>query len=73
MKNYRFLGVFLTVFVLAALLCVTTPKAEAATVASGECGTDLTWVLDDEGTLTISGTGSSLGGYWIINSSYPLI
>ena len=26
-------------------------------VASGTCGKNLTWVLDDEGTLTISGTG----------------
>ena len=24
---------------------------------SGTCGEDLTWTLDDEGTLTISGTG----------------
>ncbi len=27
------------------------------TVASGTCGDNLTWVLDDTGTLTISGTG----------------
>ncbi|MDO4982627.1 MAG: leucine-rich repeat domain-containing protein [Eubacteriales bacterium] len=26
-------------------------------VASGECGENLTWTLDDKGTLTISGTG----------------
>ena len=30
-------------------------KAEAA--SSGTCGDNLTWVLDDSGTLTISGTG----------------
>lgn len=29
----------------------------AETVDSGVCGENLTWVLDDEGTLTISGTG----------------
>ena len=29
----------------------------ASTVASGTCGDNLTWTLDDEGTLTISGTG----------------
>ncbi len=32
--------------------------ASAATVVdSGTCGENITWVLDDEGTLTISGTG----------------
>ena len=31
--------------------------AAVGTVASGTCGKNLTWVLDDEGTLTISGTG----------------
>ncbi len=31
-------------------------KAKAAT--SGTCGANLTWTLDDEGTLTISGTGA---------------
>lgn len=28
------------------------------TVASGSCGTNLTWTLTDDGTLTISGTGA---------------
>ena len=33
-------------------------KASAASVVeSGTCGENLTWTLDDEGTLTISGTG----------------
>ena len=56
MKHLKHISI-LFVAVLALLLLVT-PKAEAATVASGTCGTDLTWVLDDEGTLTISGTGA---------------
>lgn len=30
---------------------------QAATVASGTCGTSLNWVLTDDGTLTITGTG----------------
>ena len=34
------------------------PLAEGSIIASGECGDDLTWTLDDQGTLTISGTGS---------------
>lgn len=32
-------------------------QASAATTASGTCGDNLTWVLDDAGTLTITGTG----------------
>ena len=31
--------------------------ASATIVESGTCGDNLTWTLDDEGTLTISGTG----------------
>ena len=42
------------------MLCITS-LACAATVASGNCGaqgSNVTWVLDDTGTLTISGTGA---------------
>ena len=39
----------------AALHCSGGSGAE--TVASGVCGDNLTWTLDSEGTLTISGTG----------------
>ena len=47
-------------FILAALLiCTLLPvSAFADTVKSGTCGNDLTWALDDAGTLTISGTGN---------------
>ena len=43
--------------------------ADAAPIASGECGENLTWELDDKGLLTISGTGEMYdfdytGGYW---------
>lgn len=31
--------------------------AQNSTVASGECGDNLAWTLDDQGTLTVSGTG----------------
>ena len=48
-------------FTLTLLLCtIFTLNTSAATVASGDCGAygnNLTWVLDDTGTLTISGTG----------------
>ena len=46
---------------LLLALCLFTgliPAVSAAdTVASGTCGTNLTWVLTDDGTLTISGKG----------------
>ena len=40
---------------------LTTPFDE---VASGTCGNNLTWTLDDEGTLIISGTGQMTGNSW---------
>ncbi len=50
------------VLALAFLLALSmAPAAWAATVASGECGAEgdnVTWVLDDTGTLTISGQGA---------------
>lgn len=50
-------------FLAAALMIMCLPmpfraSAVATTVASGECGTDVTWVLDSDGTLTISGAGA---------------
>ena len=38
--------------------------ASAETVDSGTCGNNLTWMLDDEGTLTISGTGNMISAPW---------
>ena len=38
------------------------PAANAAVVESGTCGENLTWSLDNNGTLTISGTGE-MGNY----------
>ena len=50
-----------TLVVLATLLLCLTLLAVSAfaakEVASGTCGENLTWVLDNVGTLTISGTG----------------
>ena len=47
------------------------PTANAATIVdSGACGNDLTWTLDDEGTLTVSGTGSMNGYSYIYDSGY---
>ena len=41
---------------LVAGITFLTPEAQAATV-SGACGDNLTWTLDNDGTLTISGEG----------------
>ena len=41
----------------ALLLGLAAPVMAADIVASGACGDDLTWTLDSEGKLTISGTG----------------
>ena len=43
--------------VLCMVLSMVPATASAATVASGTCGENLTWVLDSNGTLTISGSG----------------
>lgn len=49
----------ISVMVLFVMLCLVLPgKAEAATVASGNCGTSTKWTLSDSGTLTISGSGA---------------
>ena len=52
-------GLFLAALLLSCLAGSPALRLEAsaATVASGTCGENLTWTLDDAGTLTISGTG----------------
>ena len=48
---------FLWVLSLLTVLCLLPAVAHAATVDSGKCGDNVTWTLDDAGTLTISGSG----------------
>ncbi len=59
--------VWLVCTLAVLLMCCFLPgKAQAATVDSGICGENLTWTLDDQGTLTISGTGDmSNGDPWL--------
>ena len=45
----------LTLILLAALLTLTAGAIEP--IAEGTCGNNVTWALDHEGTLTISGNG----------------
>lgn len=39
------------------------PAHAANTVANGTCGSGLTWILDENGTITISGSGSRMNDY----------
>ncbi len=51
----KLLSVFLSVLLVIQLV---VPVWAAEVVASGECGENVTWVLDADGVLTISGTGA---------------
>jgi len=42
----------------------STGPEEGKVVASGACGANLTWTLDSEGLLTISGTGAMMSCPW---------
>ena len=51
--------------ILALLFCIALvvgvqTSAYAQTIASGTCGKNLAWTLDDAGTLSISGTGDMI-------------
>lgn len=76
MKRFKkVLPLCLLALVLVISITLLTPKAEATTVESGTCGDNLTWVLDDDGTLTISGIGAMYnwekydGAPWYSNSA----
>ena len=53
----RILSMIVTLALVIACLPVFPLEVHAVTIASGECGDNATWTLDDAGTLTISGTG----------------
>ena len=53
MKSRRFF-IWLYAFILCSGIIAVPALAEQA---SGKCGDNLTWILDDNGTLTINGTG----------------
>ncbi len=52
----RIFGLLLALVMMLSL--VPTTVLASIIVASGKCGSNLTWTLDDAGMLTISGTGS---------------
>ena len=41
-----------------ALVCILILPTEAEATSFGHCGNNVSWVLTDDGTLTISGTGA---------------
>ena len=47
----------LSVFLVLCFVLTLLPTAFADSSTSGKCGDNLTWTLDGDGTLTISGTG----------------
>ena len=67
----------ITIILVFSMLCTALPMiASAATVDSGTCGENLTWMLDANGVLTVSGTGemydySAFGGIGGIKSGAP--
>lgn len=62
-KTLRYLSVFLlcSLFLLSVSI---TANADTEAVASGTCGDNLTWVLTNDGTLTITGTGAMENYNW---------
>ena len=48
---------FLSIVLALSVFCAFVPLVASAET-SGTCGQNLTWILDDYGTLTISGTGN---------------
>ena len=58
----RMMSVLLTLCMLISIISAVPITASAAT--SGKCGDNLTWTLDNNGTLTISGTGDMWDWNW---------
>ena len=65
MKHLKRICMFTLALVLCCavglLLARTLPAKAATIVDSGTCGDNLTWTLDSDGLLTISGTGAMKG------------
>ena len=62
-KRFCILSLALVLCCAVGLLLARTLPASAVTIVdSGTCGTNLTWTLDSDGLLTISGTGA-MGSY----------
>ena len=53
----RMLSAVLAAILLLSLMPFSALAAENGVIASGSCGSSLTWTLTEDGTLTISGSG----------------
>ena len=55
----------LVLSILIGIFLLVLPLfASATTIDSGKCGDNLSWTLDDEGLLTISGSGEMTSHPW---------
>lgn len=54
----RVMSMFLAVVMVVGMVSLLPLQVNAAEATSGTCGKNLTWTLDADGTLTISGTGA---------------
>ena len=54
----KFSVAFTCLLIACLLIAVIPTNVFAAEVASGSCGDNITWSLDDAGVLTVSGTGA---------------
>lgn len=53
----RVITLCISILFVFSVVFIFIPISEAAAVGSGSCGSDLSWSLDSNGVLTISGTG----------------
>ena len=58
MKRISTLLIIAIIFAISVFAQTKTPTI----ISSGTCGNNLTWILDNEGTLTISGEGDMYDG-----------
>ena len=56
----KYISLVITFVILCTAIYFTSPKAQAA-ATSGTCGNNVTWNLDNDGVLTIAGSGQMNG------------
>ena len=75
----RYVWFYAIIMALVFALSANAETTEGIGATSGTCGNSLTWELDSEGTLTVSGTGamanynSSAGTPWEMTDGWTAI